>query len=274
MFFVYKYFSNFLSKDPRWFNKISIRILEIGKEKIKNVLEKTEEFLNENKQETNYKKAVKMLEELKVWIEGKKRSFFNPGFSSDLVVKKSFQEFLSNILKFLNNIVDLGFEKSVVSRLKKFFWLKEHEDISQVIYVFTHKQFEQFVQDIIRSSKLGSKIDKSFKSYAEKILLQFGYVSPKEKSQVFDHNIVNSYIVPFLFPDSKIMNIYTKDNQKIDKLNFNQHWEAVYQLKFKPSSMWKVLFVKIRGACVYELTTIEQEVYWKSGNFYFYFVFI
>lgn len=75
-----------------------------------------------------------------------------------------------------------------------------------------------------------------------------------------------NYLVPLLFPDYKPKNMKI-ENQSFEEIERNFEWECDYKLNFQPSSVWKILFLKLRKNCVeseqyYEM---EEEFYWIDG---------
>ena len=50
------------------------------------------------------------------------------------------------------------------------------------------------------------------------------------------------------------------------------YWELEYFLPFKPSSLWKMLFMRIRKSCVGSETTVEmiEELYWMDGLIFYF----
>ena len=78
--------------------------------------------------------------------------------------------------------------------------------------------------------------------------------------------IKQNYLVPLLFPDIKPRNIKI-ENQCFEEIEKNFEWECDYKLCFHPSSVWKILFLKLRKNCVEseEFYEMEDEFYWIDG---------
>ena len=141
---------------------------------------------------------------------------------------------------------------------------EKHLPLSQTL--LTMKE-EDLSHSIITEILGNDFMDKKKRSFLKDLLVKYDLVIPKTKVDVFSQS-TQSYLIPFLFPNKKPDKILLFDN-KIDpkEIKTDQEWNIKYFLPFKPSSMWKILFLKIRKCCIKNerVQIVEDEFYWKDG---------
>ena len=84
--------------------------------------------------------------------------------------------------------------------------------------------------------------DEEKRKFLMDILLKFEFVLPKG-NKFFQQNA--SYLLPLLFPNKKPKQVIINDT-KLEEIRRTNEWKIEYQLPFKPPSLWKMLFLKLR----------------------------
>lgn len=174
----------------------------------------------------------------------------------DKVSYESMLAFLENIQMKASEFVDV---KSLLSLNK---------DVSHSIYFIEEASLSEMFDDI-----LGEDNEKL--NFLRNILLKFDLILPIEKKTIdrsFRGNFLVSqtYIVPFLFPFHKPKTVMI-NGVKLKKIEKRQEWKVTYYFDFKPSSVWKLLFLRLRKTFLRnENFVMLDERYWING-FYFNF---
>ena len=124
----------------------------------------------------------------------------------------------------------------------------------------------KIIKKILGNPQLESQEDKI--KYKENVkfvltlLSQFNFVIPKKKQSFTQYGkyfeTKREYIVPLFFPEKPPLMMEILDVQ------FCNEWKITYYLPFKPSSIWKLLFMRIRQSIVEseEKREISKENYW------------
>lgn len=109
-------------------------------------------------------------------------------------------------------------------------------------------------------------------NYLKAFLSEFDFVLPKGKMHFEKGKMIEKiqyYLVPLLFPYKKPSKIVLF-NGKISNFKRNHQWNIKYLLPFKPSSIWKILFLKLRISCIGNYTKNKQEERMIDGEFLFF----
>lgn len=133
------------------------------------------------------------------------------------------------------------------------------------MYMIDNETFDSLLT-LLQPSHSKSRV----KNFLFDLLLSFEMVFPKGKINYNQNSsFKQTFIVPLLFPPSRpkqILNLELFNNN----LQKNFEWILVYHLPFKPSSIWKRLFLRIRNVVVEksENGNIDCEFYWIDGCFF------
>ena len=253
--------------DPKWFNIVFKSIMDYGRKKIAKIIEYLFELLKNHKDHENLFKLVeKKLKELKnglpfeldfetIWIKHKEKA--NVDKISFYGLLKYIENIELELIKTKGNILE-----DLISRFSDS--NNNNIPISQVIYSMEKKMLSDIINEILGNEF--NNIEK--KRFLIDLLVKYDLILPKRKIEKIDLNKFIEfdyfYLVPFLFPEEKPSPIYF---ERFHQQKRNEEWEIKYFLPFKPSSMWKILFLKIRKCCVLDekKQSIENELYWKDG---------
>ena len=193
--------------------------------------------------------------------------------------KISFQKLLLYLEEIEHILTIEGNEKSI-NTYKKIFSLPLHYEISQLFHNINFQTMIVLVKEIIGVFKESSfndleKLIVERENYTKKInfmikiLINLDLVFPKqriERGEEKNENPRQTYSIPLLFPSNKPNKIMkAKNNMK--QIVKKKEWKVIYNLPFKPSSVWKMLFLRVRKVCCLSGidSKIEEEVYWLDG---------
>ena len=264
--------------DPEWFNTVFRTIMNYGRKKIEMMIEYLFHLLNEEKmnqpkqfdlkKENLLKYVEKMLKELKkgvhpeleidqIWKQYRKQS---------IVDKISFNSLLKAIEIIEKDLLDSK-DDNILNNIKYRFVDNDNNNIpvSQCIHTIEEKTMKfQIINEILGDDCFN--LEK--KRFLIDLLVKYDLILSKRKIERVDlnKNIEKDffYLIPFLFPEKKPPKKFIENFEKQKR---NEEWEIKYFLPFKPSSMWKILFLKIRKCCVKDekKQVIENELYWRDG---------
>ena len=295
VYFKKKSLSDTIIANPQWFNLVFKSIIDFGRKNLQLFFESVYQKLKETKNKKMKEEFLKTISWLKggskkeeiedIWNDKKELSLSN-------LDKISFENLLSTLEELITKLIEqkeywvLEMEelKNVSSLSQKFIFINENTLVAEVI--------EKVLEDYL---KKGGKVYKEKKEFLMNILSLFDFVIPTKKLQYlsdgkFIRNL-RSYVVPLLFPPHKPISLYKKSSKEmIESVNgsinlsvdfkkddwknfkFENEWIVDYILPFKPSAVWKLLFMRIRGCCVGVNETqrdMFEEVYWMNGfSFY------
>ena len=246
---MFDYFLNLnKKKDPSWFNTVFKEIFNVGKKTLTEILQSVTENISTVK--------TKVDKELKV-INPRNKSFFT-SFDTSSSKKISFYNLFETLFKVQEILQEENNFEKIILPLKRSFGLNENRDFSQVVYFVNQYRFDSFISEIFKAAKM-KNVTREMKEYTKNVLIDLGIVCPRDKSCFERGNIKNYYIFPFLFPTNKPKSIYA-----FSKDAYKHNWTVTYDLDFKPSSTWRMIFLRVRNAV--ENIEIIDEVYWKDGK--------
>jgi hypothetical protein len=143
----------------------------------------------------------------------------------------------------------------------------EFENVPQKFYTIEESILEsQIIKKILGNPSLKSQEEKlKFKENSKFILTllsQFNFVIPKKKQSFLNcGNFLTTkreFIVPLFFPDNPPL------STNLEETKFDDKWIIKYSLPFKPSQIWKLLFMRIRQSIIEGVGNreISKENYW------------
>ena len=293
--------SDIIISYPHWFNNVFKSILDFGRKKISLLLESIHDQLI---QTTNRK----MKEELKktiLWLKGNSnQKYFSDIWKNKKELEKSnldkicFKILLVKLEESIGKLIEQK-EFSIFKKIEEF----QDPSISSISQKFIFINEEDLVYNIFNDllEIYIIKADIFFKAKKEflmNILSQFDFIIPtKRLLYKLNGKLVRNertYIVPLLFaynPSSfKSLLFIRKNEENWNKINFDNspstdiqitkknedwnnfefkfEWIVDYLLPFKPSAVWKLLFMRIRRCCVGESESqreMVEEIYWMNG---------
>eukprot|EP01091_Cochliopodium_minus_P007897 TRINITY_DN17790_c0_g1_i1.p1 TRINITY_DN17790_c0_g1~~TRINITY_DN17790_c0_g1_i1.p1 ORF type:complete len:383 (+),score=112.10 TRINITY_DN17790_c0_g1_i1:98-1246(+) len=261
--------------DPRWFNIVFRSIMDFGRKKIQILFESIYEELKfheiKNK-DSCFEKLERILIDLKKGFNPQQfhfEKFWKEHRKNSIVDKIGFHK----LLKTLEDIETKLKEEGKGEILEKFKEFDEKEyELSQTIYSINNSSLNLIMSEILGDNTVFGKENKEKRDSLKILMIKFDLILPKLKYKHFNEN-PQYYLIPFLFPNKKPQRIILNGNVEPKKIKRNFEWKINYQLKFKPSSMWKMLFLKIRKGCIQneEKQIMKDEIYWLDG-FLFHFV--
>ena len=229
-----------------------------------------------------------MVEQVLVWLKGnasqklsikdiwEKESERN----KSILEKISYQELLNKLNKLQQKLLEEGNEKSI-NIIKKINKIPPYHDICQIFHCINEQELLILIKQMIGTPNMDFDEEK-MQNYLEKmkimkrILSSFDLVFPKKKIQLGESEKESSYSVPFLFPFFKpdyYHNIVLHGKKCLNEIKKKNEWKVKYYFKFKPSSIWKILFLKIRNSCIgsNQQYSIVDEIYWIDGFIFTFF---
>ena len=276
-------------------------ILDYGRKSV----QLTFDAINYNLKEKSNQSSIKVeLTKIIEWLRG------NSSMEKLSAIWRNKEELKkSNLDKVSFEILLIKLEE-IVERLKKkkkakIFEIEElkdfHSSISQkFIFIDENTLNSDVIENILEDYRFkGDKIFKEKKEFLMNILSQFDFVIPTKrlKYKMDDLNVlknVRKFVVPLLFPPYKPSNFSSsvnkttlrnlKNKNGLNNSNnnllieewintdFRNEWTIDYFLPFKPSAVWKLLFMRLRKTCVGSNESqrlMVDEVYWMNGfSFY------
>ena len=300
VYFKKKSLSDIIISYPHWFNNVFKSILDFGRKKISLLLESIHQLI----QTTNRK----MKEELKktiLWLKGNSnQKYFSDIWKNKKELEKSnldkicFKILLVKLEESIGKLIEQK-EFSIFKKIEEF----QDPSISSISQKFIFINEEDLVYNIFNDllEIYIIKADIFFKAKKEflmNILSQFDFIIPtKRLLYKLNGKLVRNertYIVPLLFaynPSSfKSLLFIRKNEENWNKINFDNspstdiqitkknedwnnfefkfEWIVDYLLPFKPSAVWKLLFMRIRRCCVGESESqreMVEDIYWLNG---------
>ena len=261
--------------DPIWFNRIFISILNYGRKKICLMIENIFHRINEE-----FKINPKNFDQNKLTcrtITKNHLAELTKGFpreitmddiwkghrKNSIVDKLSFNSLLKKLEEIEKKIEGTHNHHFLNSTKRNFGEINEKIPISQIVHSIEEKTLVyHIVNEILGDDCFNAKKRK----FLMDLLVKYDLIVPKGKVVLIDSD--KYYLIPFLFSEEKPIKIFLENGQTImDDINRNEEWKIKYFLPFKTSSMWKVLFLKIRKCCVKDENKqmIFDEYYWKDG---------
>eukprot|EP01091_Cochliopodium_minus_P008760 TRINITY_DN2038_c0_g1_i1.p1 TRINITY_DN2038_c0_g1~~TRINITY_DN2038_c0_g1_i1.p1 ORF type:complete len:1330 (-),score=374.41 TRINITY_DN2038_c0_g1_i1:37-3537(-) len=271
------YFDNEILKEtiitsPFWFNKVFKVILDHGRKKIGEVLEFTMDALQKRKERGkmkctyNIKNSESEIRKVLYWLKGtanKKlsiREMWEIKTERDKMRldKISFQNLLIKLQEIEELLINEGNHKAI-NLYKKVFSHPIYYEISQVFHSINYQSMIIIVKEIIGVAHFDSGAKRQEKevylkkmNFMIKILINLDLVFPKqriERGEEKNENPKQTYSIPLLFPSLRPKQLI-RGKLKMKEITKKKEWKIKYNLPFKPSSMWKMLFLRIRKVCV------------------------
>ena len=282
IYFDNSHLRNIIISEPQWFNNVFKVILDHGRQGIEILMENI--LIDLSTQSTKNKKQKTLKKKLKEhlgWLKGKT--------GKKVRVEEIWE---SNELRYISNVDKISFDTllRLIDQVEKSLLLLEKEDllnkenqslpITQTFYTINEEQLQneiikKLLQNLNKSTTEEKKIFEEIKNFIVNLLAQYDLIIPKKKQNLIKYGDQfikkRVFIVPLLFPFLKPTDLKF-NSTPLSKMKFSNFWEIVYFFPFKPSSLWKMIFLRIRRACVGSETSREMsdELYWMDG-FYFYF---
>ena len=168
--------------------------------------------------------------------------------------------------------------------------MNSKKEISQLFFLIDESELDSHIIEEILGEEF--KNDSKKKEFVVEILVKFDFLLLKgrQKFDVNDKYAVSQreYLIPLLFPKHIPRLILRNDQNENENGKLSTQIEKKnnvvnkYYLPFKPSALWKMLFIRLRSACVKSEDQYKMlnEIYWMNGiiyyffNFHFYFLFI
>ena len=285
IYFKKKSLNDTIISSPQWFNKLFKSILDFGR---KNVEFLFESIYNKLK-ETKNRRMRDVFENLVLWLKGNsKLEEIKDIWKDKEELKKSNLDKISfeNLLIKLEELI----EKLVEQKEFSIFEIEMLKDCSsssisqKLIFIDENKLNLEMTEKLLENYRFkGDIVFREKKEFLLNLLTQFDLVIPTKRLEYrMEGKIIRNmrtYLIPLLFPPYNPNSSYNrkKENQKNEcvlKDDFLNEWIVDYFLPFKPSAVWKLLFMRIRQNCVgmnISKREMVKEVYWLNG-FSFYLV--
>ena len=282
--------------------------IEIIFETIYNKLKET----NNKKMKEEFLKKLKWLKgDLNVEIGIKEIWNSKKKLKKSRLDKISFENILIDLDNLIRELVKQK-ESSIFEEIDEFKDFSSSSISQKFIFVDEDTLANQVINPVLKNYTMkGDKFFKPKKEFLMNILSQFDFVIPTKRLEYkLDGKILSklrNYVVPLLFPcfkpflsstifESKKRQFSQKKEENIlesdsnddigsnwnnieaeedwNKILFENEWIVDYILPFKPSAVWKLLFMRIRGTCVGLNESKREmlgEIYWLNG-FSFYMI--
>eukprot|EP01091_Cochliopodium_minus_P002654 TRINITY_DN12503_c0_g1_i1.p1 TRINITY_DN12503_c0_g1~~TRINITY_DN12503_c0_g1_i1.p1 ORF type:complete len:650 (+),score=189.93 TRINITY_DN12503_c0_g1_i1:590-2539(+) len=298
---------NFVITNPDWLNKLFREFLDLGRLKILDLLfllfkkTKKEKVRNNPKlEESPFLKELTDLLLLIVNIKEKNDTYLQSWFSKKLTnknfdifteitvvedkfksflggkIKKLSFQYLSEKLTLLEYLLMEGGLVDLLKKLKNKWKVKEYHFLPQTIFTINNKdkngildRLSPFPLDFFNDEKNKFSLMLEYKEAFQKILIILNILIPKieilEKSLEEDHS--NRYLISLLFPFEKPKELILSGNLRAKDIKMEE-WKMKYSLPFKPCTMWKPLFIKLRNSFILGenvFLKILDEFYWIDG---------
>ena len=294
VYFKKKSLSDTIISNPQWFNHLFKSILDFGRKNVEIIFES---IFDKIKETNNYKMKEKLSKVL-IWLKGNsKMEEIKDIWENKEELKKSnldkisFESLLIKLEKYIAKLIEQKeFSILEIEALKD---LVSSSLISQkFVFIDENQLLIELIDNLLEKYRVkGNKIFKEKKEFLMNILSQFDFVIPTKrlKYRMEGKMIRNirTFVVPLLFPSFKPSHLssFSNPNKKISQelilkfdrdewnnFEFENEWIVEYFLPFKPSAVWKLLFMRIRGSCVgvnEREREIIEEMYWLNGfSFY------
>ena len=305
VYFKKRSLSDTIISNPQWFNNVFKYIIDFGRKNIEMIFQSIYKKLceldhyystsNDKLKEANNKKTKKKFSKELKWLKGKsKLEKIEDIWNNKEELKKSnldkisFENLLIKLESMVEELIDQGEywifqlnelrDSSFSSISQKFIFIDEENLSNQVV----RKVLEDYIEK-------GDEVFKEKKEFLMNILSQFDFIIPTKrmKYKMNEFRVINNvrtYVVPLLFPSykpsstkfflKKISSIKHKNKIIWNDLEYENEWIVDYLLPFKPSAVWKLLFMRIRTNCVgvnESKREMMEEIYWMNG-FSFYMI--
>jgi hypothetical protein len=174
--------------------------------------------------------------------------------NKSILEKISFHKLLSKLNKVEQMIIEEGNEKAI-NKIKKMNKIPLYYDLCQIFHSINEQELSILIKQMIGSPSMNFNEEK-MQNYIEKmkimkrILSSFDLIFPKKRIRIGESEKEGSYSVPFLFPFNKPDFIILHGRILKNEVKRKNEWKINYYFFFKPSSMWKLLFLRIRNACI------------------------
>ena len=297
VYFKKKSLSDTIISNPQWFNNIFKIILDFGR---KNVSKFFESFFNYSKEIKN-KKTREEITKITIWLKGtSKKESFREIWNDKEELKISNLDKISfeNLLRKLEDLIEKLIEEKELEIFEKMDEFKNfnYSSVSQKFIFVDEQDLVSGVVGVIleKYQFLGDKIYKQKKEFLMNILSQFDFVIPKTRVKYYKNDVNSivserSFVIPLLFSPYKPQSSFSflklnsskqnlgnesEDDNTVDwkNLKFDNEWLVDYFLPFKPSAIWKLLFMRIRSFCVgpnESKRKLIEEIYWIEGFSFF-----
>ena len=264
--------------EPLFFNNIFKQILNFGRKKVQMIVERThlnllilEEEFARKRNPSEKDNSLVLMERFLRWTKLKSSLSFQEIWSREEERKKSNVDKVSfhTCLTMLEQIEAKLRSEGNESAFKEFLPFEEikHKQLSQTVFVVDEETLHSLIIQIL-GERIGLEDKTNTKEFLFNLLSKFDLVLPMGKSKFVGDRFAlrnQTYIIPFLFPLTKPSNIPQPERKRC-------RWRVQYLLPFKPSSLWKLLFLRIRNACVSENSQSSRkmlsESYWVDGIFF------
>ena len=285
IYFKKKSLSDTIISNPQWFNNVFKSILDFGRKNVEIIIESIYNKLKETKN----KKMKEEFEKTVNWLKG------NSKLEKISEIWENNQELeISNLDKISYENILIKLEENIAKLIeqKESSIFEEIEELKNLNYSSISQTFIFIEENILvievinkvleKYRMKGDKFFKPKKEFLMNILSQFDFMIPTKRLKYkLDGKIIRNertFVVPLLFPSFKPLSSsnmgLTKKNEDWNNIEFENEWIVNYFLPFKPSAVWKLLFMRIRGFCV-GLSESEremvEEIYWLNG-FSFYLI--
>ena len=287
VYFKKKYLGDTFISNPQWFNNLFKSVLDIGRKRVGIIFESIYNKLKETKNKKMKDKILKII----MWLKGKSKL---DKLEDIWCKRKELEKSKLDKISFESLLIKL---EEIIGKLieKKEFSIFEIEELKN--YSTQLSQNLIFVDEATLSSELINKVLKNYrrkgkiifnekKLFLMNLLSQINLISPtKRLNQIIKGKTIlhqRIFILPLLFSSQKSSSFSSSLNnatigyslKDLDDIVFENEWIVDYFLPFKPSTVWKLLFTKIRTSCVgfnESDREILKEMYWSNG-FSFYLV--
>ena len=266
--------------NPKWLNNLFKSIIDLGRKKIENIFQNLYKEIELKKNYCKKSNCYKFLKKTLTELKGKTLSHMEMEeiWKNKLYKEQSIVDKVSyhSLLEKLEKLQNLAEEENIVDLLKDLKQTDEETyDIAQCIYTIDETDL---FNEIISLSFDSHENLKERKNFILAFLTRFDLILPKDRVKYQGGVYLSSsqtFLVPFLFPQKKPKSFVLKNNYNVSNIKRNHHWIIEYDLPYKPSSMFKTLFLRIRKICI--KSEEKQKMLGKKKIiifFYFYFYFI
>ena len=289
VYFKKKSLSETIISNPQWFNEVFISILDYGRKSIEIILE----CIHNKLKQTNNSKMKEEFLKLMTWLKGNSKKESVQAIWEDKdelklsnLDKISFENLLIKLEDLIEKLVEM--KENSVFEIEQIKEVLSYSYISQKFILIDENTLITEVIDKVLDDyrNKGDKVFKEKKEFLLNILTQFDFVIPTKrlKYRMDDFKVIRkerTYVVPLLFPSynpaqksykivfkNKDYDKKMKEKEEWNSNSFENEWIVDYFLPFKPSAVWKLLFMRIRGCCVGANESereMQEEVYWLNG---------
>eukprot|EP01091_Cochliopodium_minus_P008761 TRINITY_DN2038_c0_g2_i1.p1 TRINITY_DN2038_c0_g2~~TRINITY_DN2038_c0_g2_i1.p1 ORF type:complete len:804 (-),score=252.31 TRINITY_DN2038_c0_g2_i1:749-3160(-) len=282
LYFDHPKLKDLIITDPQWLNNVFRVFLDYGRKEIALMLENMYEKINSHIKIFNNNSNVKTSdlivyrEQLKIYLKILKGKDLEEMSFHEIFRKYKGRRTRVELMSFEELYNKLEYFEKMNQKTK--FYLSFPTNYSPV-YMIEDEPFECLL-NVLNPPNSNLQV----RDYIFNLLISFEIVFPKGRMR-YDENgtVKQTYIVPLLFPPSKpkraiqsdifeVNNLKKEEKEEkregISKKNFE--WILSYHLPFKPSSIWKRLFLRIRSVLMGKNDDVKMisEFFWIDGCFF------